>query len=251
VGFLLPVQIVANENYYCKMNGMIASKHPNFWFGLARALLPQLVLLILIASFYGLAFAGVIPIPPNLSEKLLAAFKAYGIPFIAICSFIENLVGINVYFPGAFTILTGMALTAGNPLKAVVTYFAIYLPAFAANATSFLIGRFGKRTQQASGQVLQQKNTVLWFAFTYWHPLLASMTAFSAGVESQVSKRNFFALAFPISLAWSIFWALVIYHFGLAVNVGDHFAALFILYLLGWIIVDTVNFCKRRQLTRQ
>ena len=228
---------------------MIASKHPNFWFGLARALLPQLVLLILIASFYGLAFVGVIPVPHNLSEKLLAAFKAYGIPFIAICSFIENLVGINVYFPGAFTILTGMALTAGNPLKAFITYFAIYLPAFAANATSFLIGRFGKRNPQTNGRVSQQRNTVLWFAFTYWHPLLASITAFSAGVENKVSKRNFFMLAFPISLTWSTFWALVIYHFGLAVNVGNHFAILFALYLLGWTIVDAVKFYDHHRLT--
>lgn len=211
---------------------------------LVRALLPQLVLLTLVAILYSFSLAGVIPSPQELNTTLVRLFTRYGLPFIAACSFVENLVGFNAYFPGAFTILTGMSLTAGHPKQALLTYVAIYIPAYAANLLSYLVGR----CREAEAETSPPRSTQLWswFFLTYWHPQLATLTALAAGASATIPLKSFMLHSLASSFGWSIFWALIIYHFGLPFDVSKHFASLFVLYLLGWTLLAGWKASKKR-----
>jgi len=209
---------------------------------LLKTIFPQLVLLTLVGVLYGLSLLKIIPSPSELNEILVNLFKNYGIPIIALSSFLENLIGINGYFPGAFTILTGMSLTAGHPAKAILTYFAIYLPAYTANIISFFAGRL--KTQSEEQRLSTPRKRWTWFFATYWHPQLAAITAFSAGLHGEISKRNFLLMSLVASGCWSMLWAVTIYHFGLMASVADYFAPLFIAYLLVWIATDVWKFSR-------
>lgn len=211
-----------------------------------RALLPQIILLSLIAALYSLSLLGVIPSPIQLNEDLLQMFMRYGLPLIALSSFLENLVGFNAYFPGAFTILTGMSLTAGHPAQAILTYFFIYIPSYAANALSYCMGSW-RRFRTIENAASSSKNVKLWFLLTYWHPQLASITAFSAGVRN-MQKAAFFVLSFLVSVIWSLFWAVIIYHFGVFANVAKYFSLLFVAYVLIWTVIDSLKFFHRKVL---
>lgn len=214
-----------------------------------RAILPQIILLCFVAALYLLSLAGVIPSPQHLNEILVRLFKAYGLPLIAASSFLENLVAVNAYFPGAFTILTGMSLTAGHPTQAILTYLAIYLPAYCANLISYFLGLSQKARLHDGANSLCRKKLWLWFFLTYWHPQLAATSAFSAGVHSSVPRNGFIVSSLIVSLFWSLFWAAIIYHFGLAANVARHFASLFILYVLVWAAIDIWKLVTKANLT--
>ena len=62
---------------------------------------------------------------PPVSEMIFLLnnlFLKYGIPIIAFSSFIEHLVGVNVYFPGSVVIVTAMTLASGNLPLAVAVF---------------------------------------------------------------------------------------------------------------------------------
>jgi membrane protein DedA with SNARE-associated domain len=232
------------EGLWCgtmeRMNGQLEKPHQSLF----RTLLPQMILFGFLATLYLLSLLKLIPSPHELNDLLLKLFKDYGLPIIAVSSFVENLIGVNAYFPGAFTILTGMSLTAGHPSQAVVTYLAIYVPAYAANVLSFFSGKWQKGDVQNLTHPVS-KRAWSWFFLTYWHPQLAAITAFSGGVRSQVSTKHFFVISFVVSLFWSLFWAIIIYHFGLMAKVADYFGLLFIAYLLIWTSTDTWKYFRK------
>lgn len=213
---------------------------------LAHVLLPQSILLSFVGALYILSLAGAIPSPKQLNEILVSLFKTYGLVLIAISSFLENLVAVNAYFPGAFTILTGMSLTAGHPGQAVLTYFAIYIPAYCANLISFLLGRSQQWRFRSLEKPPKASRLWVWFFLTYWHPQLAAASAFSAGSQPSMDKMNFLTSSLCVSLFWSIFWAIIIYHFGLSASVARHFATLFIVYIVLWAGFDTWKFLQGR-----
>lgn len=213
---------------------------------LIQKILPQLAILSLIGLLYLLSLLGLIPSPDQLNNILVEKFKTYGLPLIAICAFLENLVGVNAYFPGAFTILTGMALTAGNPNRAILTYFAIYLPSYLANILSYYFGFLYKK-KNAISVTLKNRNTLLWFFFTYWHPQLAALTAFSVGSSGALSQHNFIKNSVGASLFWSVFWGVIIYHFGLFANVAQNFIAIFLCYVVVWTAIDIYKWLKAQR----
>lgn len=213
-----------------------------------RKILPQIVILSLIGVFYSLSLFDIIPSPSQLNGILVEKFKTYGLPLIAICAFLENFVLVNAYFPGAFTILTGMALTAGNPGRAVLTYFVIYLPSYTANILSYYCG-FLYQCKDIAGAIPKKRKSLLWFFFTYWHPQLAALTAFSAGAGKFLLPSNFIKLSLGISLFWSIFWGAIIYHFGLFTDVAHNFLLLFLGYIMVWAAVDIYLWFRSQPVT--
>ncbi len=212
-----------------------------------RKILPQIVILTVIGVLYLLSHVALIPSPMELNRLLVESFKHYGLPLIAVCAFLENLIGINAYFPGAFTILTGMALTAGNPTQAIVTYFVIYLPSYAANVVSFYIG-FLNKTDSTNRPPPKKRNQMLWFLLTYWHPQLAAVTAYSAGATRAATPKLFIQYSLQSSFFWSVFWAVIIYRFGIFADVGKSFVALFLGYVLIWAAFDIYRCLRRRPL---
>jgi hypothetical protein len=212
---------------------------------LFRVLLPQIILLGLILVLYSLSMLRIIPSPQELNRLLVRLFLKYGLPLIALSSLLENIVGLNAWFPGAFTILTGMSLTAGHPSRAILTYLVIYIPAYCANVFSYILGRSQRQSVQTTHPP-KERDVWLWFVLTYWHPQLASVTAFSMGIRDIVPRSMFLVHSLLVSALWSVFWAVTIYHFGLIANVADYFGILFLMYLLIWAATDTWKFFSRR-----
>jgi len=215
---------------------------------LVVVLLPQIILLFLFLTMYGLSLLQIIPSPHELNELLVSLFKRFGLPIIGLSSFIENLIGVNSYFPGAFTILTGMSLTAGHPKEALVTYLVIYIPAYLANILSFFLGKLRSSDKQPGSS--SPRKTTLWFICTYWHPQLAAVSAFSVGVRDLLPPKEFLIRSFLVSLVWSVFWAVVIYNSGLMVNVTGYFSMLFFVYVVVWMVFDTWRFFKTKAVAR-
>ena len=222
------------KNNFCKNIG-----------ALFRKILPQIVILSLIGVLYLLSLFEIIPSPIELNGILVEKFKTYGLPLIAICAFLENFVLVNAYFPGAFTILTGMALTAGNPSKAVLTYFVIYLPSYTANILSYYCG-FLYKGEDIGGATQKKRGSLLWFFLTYWHPQLAALTAFSTGAKKSLSHGDFIKHSLSISLFWSMFWGIIIYHFGFFTDIAHNFVVLFLGYVMIWAAVDIYRWFRNQ-----
>lgn len=214
---------------------------PKNWKGAFRYARPQLIILGAIGTLHFIAHLGAIPSPAGLNHFLQIAFKEYGVPLVAACSFLENLAIANGYFPGAFTILAGMASTSGDPARALIMYLAIFVPAVIANLLSYWIGRLAEGNNPDAN-----KEGSRWrFWLTYWHPQLASITAFEIGSDHSVGFSRFAMRAALPCLAWSIFWATCIYWTGTVADVGGYFWSGFILYLVVWTALRIRSYWRK------
>lgn len=193
---------------------------------------PELALLAFISVLLLFSFFGVIPSAAELSQKLYSLFVRYGVPLVAICSFLEGIVGINAYFPGAFTILTAMSTTSGDPLRGTVMFLVIFTSSFAANILSFYIGTMSPKAQRLIRKDFTRKK----FWATYWHPQLASFTAFELGNFKSIIFSDFIRFAFPPCFSWNLFWGLVMYYSKLTSSATSSFLYVFLIYLILVII---------------
>lgn len=198
-------------------------------FALLRA---QITIIGVLLALNILAAVGILPSPDELASDLANLLKNKGLPLIAVVSFIENLAGIGVYFPGSVVIAAAMALTAGNVGKALLVYFAIVIPAMAANIISYFIGKVTRKES-----IVPSKSIALWYAATYWHPQLAGVTAAASGAEG-IPFWTYVKFFLPISISWTIFWALLLYFAGKAVDTSSLLLQLFYIYIAAWILWD-------------
>jgi len=197
---------------------------------------PQIIILIFLLVVQVLSLLNLIPSTVVLGGSVVDLFDKHGLPMIATCSLIENIVGINVYFPGALPVLVGMSLSAGNPNLAMLTYFSIVCPAFLGNVASYYVGRFSGSTNDKQLNSVSKRMFGFYLA-TYWHPHLASITAFREGANG-TRFRVFIGAAILASMPWSIFWALLLYNVG---AVGDKPAAVMFItyaYVIVWLCWD-------------
>lgn len=197
-----------------------------------RMLAPHLILLTASLSVTLLSWQGVLPTASILMNRLLQLFTAYGVPIVAMCSFVENIPGISTYFPGSTVLLLAMASTSGDPKRAVLTYAGVLMPAIAANLSAYYLGR--RSSGGSQGKHRSYRRMLFWYASTYWHPQLAALTAVASGSEGtpiSLHLRCFLVTSIP----WSIFWALVLYRTGAKVLTGVTEAPwVFYIYLLAW-----------------
>jgi len=211
----------------------------------------QLILLGIVTVMLVLSRAGEIPSPECLARYLEGYFETYGLPLVAITSFLENLVVVNIYFPGSMLVLAAMALTAGNPTRAVLTYLAIVLPAIISQHVNFLLGRSSRGRRPTADREYREgperlagmRNWLVFFS-TLWHPQLASVTCFAFG-SSGISYRAFARYLYISGLAWSIFWGLLIYHVGNVLRPTQNLIPLLYVYLILWLLWDIRSVQKR------
>ncbi|MDD4351593.1 MAG: hypothetical protein PHU71_01240 [Candidatus Gracilibacteria bacterium] len=201
----------------------------------------QIILIILLTVLLIAPHYGLIPPPQELSAKLTSYFAIYGIPLVLIVSFFENLVGFNAYFPGSVVMLTAMAMTAGDPQRALAVYFAIIVPSLMAQHLNFLIGRYSNHEQSSSK--VSNKQLFWWFLTTFWHPQLSSLTSLAAGSEGLPYKR-YAKQVFTVGLAWTIFWAFVMYFFGQIAGATNNLLIPFYIYLNLWLVWDIWKYGK-------
>ncbi len=209
------------------------------WYRLVRSILPQLTILGLLALLKVLSSAGLTPSLEAMAAKLTALFVTGGLPIIGMASFAENLVGLNVYFPGAIVIVIAMSLTAGDLPRAFATYAAITGPAMGAQVLNYLAGRFfGNRLRPAAATESRRRGgSGVWAVFltTFAHPHLAALTCFAAGSEG-LRLRQFLVLLVVSGVLWSTAYATVIYNLGAVAGATENLIPVFYSYAAVWLV---------------
>ena len=182
-----------------------------------------------------------------MAKSLRVFFQSNGLPAIGLLSLVENLVVANIYFPGSVVILLAMSLTAGNLQLAFVTFLWIIVPSAFAHAINYGIGRFGgakvaKLTDGPPGG----EPSMIEFALAFGHPHTAAFVSFRAG-SSRMPPKRYISRFLPVSLAWSTFWAIVMYNVGGSVGgVAGYWIYLIYAYLILWAAWDLWKW-RRRQ----
>lgn len=210
----------------------------------------QIGLFALLSLIYGLSLVGVTPSPSDLQSELVRLFDEHGVWVVAPVSFVENLGGLNIYFPGSVAILTAMALTSGNLERAILIFFVIVLPSFTAHQLNFLGGRlFGASRADFLGEnrldFRTRRGLVVGFLATLWHPHFTALTAMVSGAEGMCYRR-FLAYFTPIFLGWNTFWGVTMYFWGAFARQGEGMFSFFWAYIVGWAAWDIWKLWKRQ-----
>ena len=204
-----------------------------FWAFLRLAATPLLISGLL-TCLYAASAIHVLPSPSAMLALLATRLVAHRFGFVFTCSLIENLVGVNAYFPGAFVILFAMASTHGDIPAAWTTFASIISGACIAQHVNFVIGRVISRVRLAPGGSIWR--IIAAGIGAYWHPQLGSALSFDCGL-SRAPYSRFAAMLITAWLPWNIFWGLLMYQLGrVPVNPGQ-FIYLFLVYLAGWILL--------------
>ena len=201
----------------------------------------QIILITLLTGIFLASHLALIPSPRDLTVLLSNYLSYYGLPLIAVVSFLENIVIFNVYFPGSVVVLTAMSLTAGDPARAVLTYLVVVLPIFVAHHINFLIGRYSNK--QTAPQPFGEGKLFFLFFSTAWHPQLASVTSLAVGSEG-IAYTRFVKYLFTVGFAWTIFWGFVMYFFGQIAGATNNLIIPYYIYLNLWLIWDLQKHTK-------
>lgn len=177
-------------------------------------------LLLLVLLLYVLELKGIIPERSRIAEGIESAFVAYGVIVVAIVSFVENIGGLNLYFPGSIAILSSMAMTAGRPFLAAKVFVAIVTFSFLAHSVNYAIGRAGAgRALEGSewfgrlGEGTRRWGFAVVFWLAAWHPhptALASLLAGAAGI----GYRRYLKWFLPPFFTWNSVWGIAMYIVG-------------------------------------
>ncbi len=231
------------------------SVRPVVFFQLLPRVRPQLALLAFLSILYFLGWSGYGPSPLVISQTIKVLFERFGLGFVAAVSFVENIIGLNVYFPGSVAILTAMALTTGDPSRALMTFLSIIIPSFISHQLNYLIGRIlghemrGDTIPNASEGAQPSSARWLWFLSTVWHPHFAAVTSMAAGSQ-KMRYRVFVSYFAPSFLLWNVFWGFSMYSIGYIVDETGTVFPLFFLYIIAWLVWDLIRATKSETRTR-
>ena len=207
-----------------------------------KAIRLQLFVVFIIIIFYILEYYNLILPEKELERILVGYLNSYGIPLLFFISFFENLIGINVYFPGSVAILFGMTNTAGNPKLAFYTFISIFIGSLLSNLINVAIGK-----RLNLGEKLTRLPSIGNLLLSLWHPHFASVSALTIGKLNKpyISYMKYFI---PISFLWNLFWGLFMYFIGLLSNETMGFMnTIFYIYIIFWIVFDVYKEFKKNR----
>ena len=184
-----------------------------------------------------LSAAGMIPPPANSLTRLGHWLGTASPIFVAACAFLENTVGVNSYFPGAFVILYSMAATHGHLLRAMVMFGAISTASLLAQHVNYVAG-LAWRVQRE-----EPRSTFMGGFLSYWHPQLGAIYSFRLGLRG--ARYGEFLRAILSWLIWTLFWGVLMYNLGSVPMSGDSFGVIFVLYVSVWLIVEVYKSRRR------
>jgi hypothetical protein len=207
-------------------------------------LVPQGSLLLVSSLVLLLSWLGVLPSAEVLFDGLKHVVRTTSIAILPI-AMLENLVAVNLYFPGALVVAVAMAAAAGDPAVAVVLYGWVFLGSMTGNVLSYVLGRIlAGRSRSWERVIAQPKELPL--AFCYLHPHLAASTAFILGSRGR-TVTEYFRLAIPAGAFWSLTWCVLFYSFGgMTGDGGGGFVVLFYLLVIAWAAHDAIRLSRER-----
>jgi len=196
---------------------------------------PIIVILLYIAIYF-LIKLNYIPPLEELEYSLIVYYEIYGLFMVALLSLIENVPGINVYFPGSIVILTAMAYSHGNPTLGFYTYLVIFSFAFIGYHVSYFIGKYSSSSSREKDIKLKDRNLFIYFFLTLWHPHSASITCLAVG-EDKIPYKVFLKNLVIVGFIWNTFWALLMYNVNIDIlkTNGKLISILIMVYLFLWL----------------
>jgi membrane protein DedA with SNARE-associated domain len=205
---------------------------------LRRVIVPLSVLAV-IGIIEALAIYHLVPSPESTIMAVGSFLGRASIWFILCVSFAENIVVLNVYFPGSMVILFSMAATTGVPTRAVQVFAAIVLGSVLAQHCNFFLGR---RFSTEEGKTSLAKVVALG-SVSFWHPQTGSLASFQIGAAGATYAK--YATVLLITwLPWNAFWGVLMYSLGFVPLTGTEFMRIMVAYLLIWILVELVRGAK-------
>jgi membrane protein DedA with SNARE-associated domain len=143
-----------------------------------------------------------------------------------------------------------MALTAGNPSRAITVWLTIVVFSLLAHNVNYLVGRnlgAHSRWLKANRNTIKKDVRSLWFLClsTFWHPHFATVTSAACGAEG-VPYGQFIIIVSIAGLLWYIFWGILFYFAGLSTSFGANLLPISIAYIFLWATWDIFRFYKRR-----
>ena len=151
-------------------------------------------------------------------------FKRYGLVTVFIGAFVEGLLLIGWYFPGAIVILAALLLAGDNAWAAAQVLAATIAGLTLAYTVNFFLGKygwyrvlvaFGLREALERAKVRLTRYGLSAIFTTYWQMNLASLTSTAAGILHFPAAR-FFAISIVACVAWITFWGSMIFFLGQA-----------------------------------
>ena len=224
----------------------------------------QLFLVAFLVALSLLSALKIIPSAVEMSLMLQKLFRSYGLVAVGMISFIENIVGMNAYFPGSIVILFAMSMTAGDLKMALLTFLVIYLPSVLAHNINYLLGRLGSKkivldaNNSAALNNLNNKNNISYIYFvTFWHPHFTALSCLASGSEG-LPYRKFISRFLIISIFWNSFWGVLMYNIGGLSGKEFNFVPIMIGYIVLWggydywkyrriVVDDAITQCSSKE----
>lgn len=217
----------------------LAWNRPNGIRDAASRIRPQLWIFTVLSVLWLLVAINALPPREEWLGYLESFFRSHGYVAIGPISFLENLAGVNVAFPGSVTILVAMAYSAGDPALAVKTFLTIVLPSLVAHHADYFLGRRLARRPQHGGyeRYGSRKALLLTFATTLWHPHFAAVACMDSGAQ-RVPYHRFASFHLPCFAAWNLFWGVLMYTVGPQALRENRLPIIAITLLLAWTAWD-------------
>ena len=202
----------------------------------SRRVFVPLSVLALVGLVELFAVHGVVPSPDATIAAIGSFLGRASVWFILAISFVENLLIVNVYFPGSVVILFAMAATHGLPARAFAVFAAIVAGSCVAQHVNFLLGRklaLEKRETSLAGLVGIG-------LVSFWHPQIGSLASFQAGAAG--AQYSVYVMALLLSwLPWNCFWGALMYLVGSVPISGKELTVLMVVYLVIWTTVELLR----------
>jgi membrane protein DedA with SNARE-associated domain len=180
--------------------------------------------IILLLSFLSLALVWELfnlPSTQVIGEAAGRLFETYGLPIVFVAAFLEGMLLIGNYFPGAFIIVLGVVLSGsiGGALGVLIVGTAGLMLSHAFNYYLGKHGWFrlfqkfgvGRSIDESKEKILKKGGLAIFF--TYWNPSMAAVVDTAAGLLKMPAKR-FFLISLISSIFWNTLVAAVAYILG-------------------------------------
>ncbi len=218
-------------------------KYIRRYFGLiiSTDLIAPLCLIIFYIIFI-IFLRNVLPSSQEIIVHAQALYARYGYELIFFGAVAEGLILINLLAPGSLTIGLGAVFARAGVLNLPTAILVAFLGAMIAYIIDYALGyfgfskmlnRFGLEKVLKSTNTKLEKNPVQAFSLSFIHPNIGCMVSLAAGVAKMKFWR-FLILSAAATIAWCIFWGILIY------ALGDIFLKIVTKYLITIIVFGII-----------
>ncbi len=159
-----------------------------------------------------------LPVGDALVAAITEFFARYGLWVVFVSSVLESALLLGNYFPGGVIIFMSVVAARGNVLDIIAAVCTVSAGFCIGYGIDYALGRYGwyrlflklglaTQLEQAQAKLLRHSKKA--FAFSYWEPNIASITATAAGIL-HMPVRTFLLYSLVALLCWNMFWGTLV-----------------------------------------